>query len=81
MDGQAAARVFALWQGDAVQSTRLLQRIFERECTSLDDLIDRIVAAGRRDAALRCEPETIAAMLAIACQSKAGALTGGQANE
>ena len=57
-----------LWEGDAVQDTGLLWRMFVAETCDLTQLVDRIEAAGKRDPAVECCSDTLAAMRQIAEQ-------------
>jgi hypothetical protein len=61
-------RVRLLWEGDALQDTSRLWRVFLQETDDLSCIIDEIEAAGRRDPAFECEADTLTRMREIADQ-------------
>lgn len=70
MDAERLERVRLLWEGDAVQDTSLLWRIYSREAETLDHLVDLIESAGARDPALEVYADTLAAMREIASDAE-----------
>lgn len=65
-DAERLEQLRLLWQGDAVIDIGPLWRDLLGETDDLEKLVDRIDAAGQRDAALECDAATLNAMRDLA---------------